>query len=113
MRIDEEARWQIRMDVQPAVQLPTQLVQSAIEGTVSPGAFLTYATLFSISDDDLARPLEEIAQARGISSRCLEKHLDQLDTTGWIDRDTPAIDQAERPTRRVLSLRFARRTDAA
>lgn len=113
MRIDEEARWAIRVGAREVIQLPAQLVRSVVEGSVSNGAFVTYATMFAISDDDLARPPEEIAEARGVSLRCFESHLDQLETAGWIDRGKPVLDQNGQPTRRILELRFTCREEAA
>ena len=113
MRIDEEARYQIRLGAQPVLQIPAQLVRDVIAGNVSNSAFVTYATLFAISDDDLARPPEDLAAARDISLRCFENHLAQLEDTGWLERDAEELGQDDRPARRVLTLHFTPRTEAA
>lgn len=109
MNIDEEARYQIRVGARAYTTLPTELVRDVVEDTVSSGAFVTYAVLFCISDGDLARPLDEIAKARGLGVTRLVKHLDQLDATGWLDRDVEDTDQGGHSVQRVFCLRTKRR----
>jgi hypothetical protein len=113
VRIDDETRYQIRLGAQPVLQIPAQLMRAVIAGDVSNGAFVTYAALFAISDDDLARSPEDLAAARDISLRCFEKHLAQLEGTGWLERNVEELDQDDRPVRRILALRFTPRTEAA
>lgn len=104
MNIEDEARWTVRLTTPAIVQVPPGLLQDAVSGVVSSDAFLTYAALFCISDDDMGRPLAEIAKARGISIPRLRKHLEQLETAGWIDCTI-----ADGEVVREFALRFKRR----
>ena len=66
--------------------VPPDLLIDSLNGVVSAGALTTYCALQTLDDKDVATR-GDLAKMLGVGKRTLQRHLSELDESGWLDRD--------------------------